>query len=108
MTVNELEKSLNLKKLSAGENKEINSCYISDMLSRVMGGCEAGDIWITVQTSMNMVAVATLAEVACVILPENLTATEEVLQKAAEENITIFTSAETAYTLVTRIAKILL
>jgi serine kinase of HPr protein (carbohydrate metabolism regulator) len=73
-----------------------------------MGGCEAGDIWITVQSSMNMVAVATLAEVACVILPENLTATEEVLQKATEENITIFTSPETAYTLGAKIAKILL
>lgn len=104
MTVNELEKCLNLKRLSAGEDKAITSCYISDMLSRVMGGCKAGDIWITVQSSINMVAVATMVEASCVILPENLTASDEVLEKASEENLTIFSSNEDTFTLAKKIA----
>ncbi|MCL2222059.1 MAG: DRTGG domain-containing protein [Oscillospiraceae bacterium] len=107
MTVNELEKSLTLKKLSEGENREITSCYISDMLSRVMGGLNAGDVWITVQTSLNMVAVATLAEASCIILPEKLTASQEVTDRATEENITIFSADEDAYALAKKISKLL-
>jgi len=106
VTVNKLAESLNLKKLSAGEDKKITSCYISDMLSRVMGGCKEGDVWITVQTSLNMVAVATLAEASCVILPENLTAAKEVIEKATEESIQIFSSPDHAYELAKKISKL--
>jgi len=107
MTVNELEKKLNLKKLSEGENKEITSCYISDMLSRVMGGLNAGGAWITVQTSLNMIAVAALADASCVILPENLTATHEVIERAVEEKITIFSASDDAFALAKKIAELL-
>ena len=107
MTVNELEKNLDLTKLSAGEDKEISSCYISDMLSRVMGGCSAGDIWITVQTSLNMVAVAGLVDASCVILPENLKVTDEALAKAKEENFTIFSTSDSAYVVAKKIAQII-
>jgi len=105
MTLNELEEKLSLKRLtSAGEDREISSCYISDLLSRVLGGCKADDIWITVQISLNMVAVAVMIDAACVILPEDLTAPVNVIEKADEEGLTIFTSSETAYALAKQIA----
>jgi len=107
MTINELEKSLNLKRLSEGEDREVTSCYISDMLSRVMGGLNAGAVWVTVQTSLNMIAVATLAEASCVILPEDLTAPYEVTERAKEENIVIFSSSDDAFALAKKIAGLL-
>ena len=107
MTIYELSEKLGLTKLSGDTDKEVASCYISDLLSRVLGGCQAGDIWITVQSSLNMVAVATMTEASCVILPEGLTAPDNVLEKANEEGLTIFSSEESAFSLAKRIAKLI-
>jgi len=107
MTINELAKELDLERLSGDSDWDITSCYISDLLSRVLGGCESGDIWITVQSSLNMVAVAVMTGVSCVILPEGLTAPDNVIDKANEEGLTIFTSKDDAYTLAIKIAKLI-
>ena len=107
MTSSTLADKLDLMKLSGDTDKEVASCYISDLLSRVLGGCQAGDIWITVQTSLNMVAVAVMAEASCVILPEGLTAPDNVIEKANEEDLTIFSSKENAFELAVKIEKLI-
>jgi len=108
MKLSELEEKLSLKRLTCSEaDREINSCYISDLLSRVLGGCQSGDIWITVQASINMVAVAVMTDAACVILPEDLTAPVNVIEKAVEEELTIFTSPDSAYSIAKQLASLL-
>jgi len=108
MTVNQLKKELDLKVLAQGEDKKINSCYISDLLSRVLGRSKAGDVWITVQTSKNMIAVAVMVEAACVILPEWLTAPDDIVEIAESESLTLFSSGDTAYELAIKISALLL
>jgi len=107
MTTSELSEKLGLKKLSGDTDKEVASCYISDLLSRVLGGCQAGDVWITVQSSLNMVAVAAMTEASCVILPEGLTAPDNVIEKANEEDLTIFSSEESAFSLAVQLSGLL-
>ena len=98
MKVRELVDKLGLKVLS-GENgldREIDGCYVSDLLSDVMGNADAGNVWITLQTHKNVMAVASLKEMACVILVKNLTANEDTLNQSNEEEIPILqTSMET-------------
>ena len=106
MTVNVLGEKLGLIRLGNGTDRNIASCYISDMLSRVLGGCEHGDVWITVQCSVNMVAVAVMTGASCVILPEGLTAAVDVIEKANEEGLTIYSSQESAFTLAIKIAQL--
>ena len=106
MTITKLAEELDLERLSGDEDLDIASCYISDLLSRVLGGCQAGDVWITVQSSLNMVAVAVMTGASCVILPEGLTAPDNVLDKANEEGLTIFTSEETAFSLAVKISQL--
>jgi len=107
MTINELSKELDLTGLSDIKDREIESCYISDLLSRVLGGCQPGDVWITVQSSLNMIAVAMMTDASCVILPEGLTAPESVIEKANEEGLTIFSSKESAFALAVKIAELI-
>jgi len=107
MTTSKLAEELGLIKLTGDEDREIASCYVSDMLSRVLGGCNTNNVLITVQTSLNMVAVAVMTEAACVILPEGLTVSDDVAEKANEENLTIYSSKETAFALATKIAQLL-
>ena len=106
MTVYQLGEKLGLKRLSDGKDGEIASCYISDLLSRVLGGCQTDDVWITVQTSVNMVAVAVMVNASCVILPEGLTASVNIVDKANEEGLTIFSSEENAFSIAVKIARL--
>lgn len=55
-----------------GIDKELTGVYICDLLSWVMAHGSKGDAWITVQTHANIIAVATLLELSCIIVPEEV------------------------------------
>jgi hypothetical protein len=56
-----------------------------------------GMAWITVQTHMNVIAVATLHEMSCIVIPENGRIAPDVAQKAEEEGIAVLSAPMTAY-----------
>ena len=78
---------------------EITCGYSCDLLSWVMSHGASGMAWITVQTHMNVIAVATLMDMACVIVPENIKVETDIIEKAASEEIALISSAKTAYEL---------
>ena len=89
MKVRELVEKLNLTVLSGAEglDREIDGCYVSDLLSDVMGNAEMDNVWVTLQVHKNVMAIASLKELACVILVKGQTATEETLEQSNEEGI---------------------
>ncbi|MBE7038317.1 MAG: AraC family transcriptional regulator [Ruminococcaceae bacterium] len=98
MNTLELEKILDLKCITQNNlAKNISGCYISDLLSLAMGRVGEENVWITVQTNVNIVAIASLTEAACIIVPEDIKVPEDVVNKAKEEDIIIFSSSKTAY-----------
>ncbi|MBT9164266.1 MAG: hypothetical protein DDT22_00130 [candidate division WS2 bacterium] len=100
MLLREVIDSLNLQVLSKGNLEvEVRSGIVSDLLSYVMGNAKEGDLWLTIQTHMNVVAVASLCKVAAVIVTSNLEVNEEVINKAQEEGITILKSSLSSYEL---------
>lgn len=94
MKVQELVDKLGLKVLSGanGMDREIDGCYISDLLSDVMGNAMEGNIWITLQTHKNVMAVASLKELACIILVKNLMPNEETIMQSNDEDLPILQS----------------
>lgn len=106
MKLSELIKKLNLTLLTSKDyaDREIGGCYIGDLLSWVMGRAQQGDVWITIMNNINIVAVASLTDCACILLCEDVTADEEIIQKADAEGIVIIKSGETAYELAARIS----
>lgn len=74
MTVKQLAETLGLEVLSMGDepDREITGGYVGDLLSWVMGRAKSGDCWMTIMSNVNVAAVAELADVACVILAENV------------------------------------
>ena len=89
MKVQELVNALNLKVLSgaSGLDRDIEGCYVSDLLSDVMGNAEMGNIWVTLQVHKNVMAIASLKELACVILVKGQTASDDTLEQSNEEGI---------------------
>lgn len=78
-------------------NKEINGVFVGDLLSWVMGHAEVDNAWITVQGHLNIVAVAALKEISCLIVVGDAEVPAETLQKADEEDIAIFNCSMSAY-----------
>lgn len=80
----------------APEN-EISGIYSCDLLSIVMGRAPAGCAWVTVMGNMNSVAVASLAEIGAIILADGVKPDENALNKAEENGINLFLSAEPVF-----------
>jgi len=99
MTVAELSNLIQARCLTPGldAGREVTCGYACDLLSWVMSHGEEGMAWVTVQTHMNVVAVAVLAEMACVILPESIDMEEESLHKAISEDMIVLSSPLTSY-----------
>ena len=99
MKVQELVEKLNLKVLAGekGLDREIDGCYISDLLSDVMGNAMEGNIWITLQTHKNVMAVASLKELACIILVKNLMPNDETIEQSNDEDLPILQTSLPTY-----------
>jgi len=78
--------------------------YASDLLSCVMAGAHKGDAWVTLQAHMNVVAVATLLDLACVIITEGARLDQAAQDRADEQGIPILYSPQGNYTVVARLA----
>ncbi len=109
MKVSELKEKLNLTVLSSPdfEDRDVTGCYIGDLLSWVMGKAQSGDAWITIMNNINIVAVASLTDAACIILCEGVSLEESIIAKADSEGIIILKSEDTAYRLATGIGKLI-
>ena len=108
MTVNELINALELKVLVEDDlDREVTDCYIGDLLSWVMGRAPGDSAWLTVMGNINSIAVATLADVSCIILVENAALDENARRKAEMHGVNILTSAENSYQLAVKISKLI-
>lgn len=109
MKVQELVDKLNLKVLSGekGLDREIEGCYVSDLLSDVMGNADAGNIWITLQTHKNVMAIASLKELACVIIVKNLSPNEDTLNQSNDEDIPILQTPMSTYEVTGKVYELL-
>lgn len=108
MTVGELVQKENFEVLSEGDfSAEIKGCYCSDLLSHCMANIDTGNVWITVQTNINIVAIATLTEPSCIIIAQGMEMSGDVLDKAKDENVTILRSKLAAYELCVMLGKMI-
>lgn len=84
--------------------EEWSGVYSGDVLSRAMTRIKPGNVWITVVSNINTVAVANLTKAACVILAEGAVLPKEAVAVAEENRVTVFSSPLTVYELCAKIA----
>ena len=99
MNVRELMPHIEARALTGetGLDNPVSAGYACDLLSWVMAHGREHMAWVTVQTHMNVIAVATLHEMSCVIIPEGIHVEDAVAAKAAEEGVAMLSSPLTAY-----------
>lgn len=83
--------------------KEIKDVYIGDLLSVVMGNIKENSLWITSQKSMNVIAIASLNDISAIIFVHSIMPDEEVIRKADECEITLYSTDLSAYEIIKKI-----
>lgn len=77
----------------AAPEREIENIFCGDLLSWAMGRAQEGACWCTVMGNLNTIAVASLKEVACVVLCEGAECPPEVLERAETAQVNLLRCA---------------
>jgi hypothetical protein len=98
MTVIELVEASDFKAVTIpSPEKKIDGVYIGDLLSWVMGKADSSNLWITIMSNINTVAVATLTDVSCILLAEGVMPDGELLKTAEAKGVNILSTGLSAY-----------
>ena len=98
MRLTELIEKLELTLFSPTfSDRSVTGGYTCDLLSDVMGSINEGQVWITLQTHRNVAAIATLKEVAAILLVKGLKPDSDMLEHAIKEGIPVLGSTENAF-----------
>lgn len=108
MDIATLSDLLDLKQVGGDklENRIIDGCIVGDLLSVVMGKAKNNNLWVTIQSHVNIIAVASLINISGVIITEGFKADVETIEKANEENIKVFESNLSTYEIVKQLVKL--
>ena len=105
MKLTDVIQNLNLTVRSAQGNlgREVTGGYASDLLSDVLAHSNEGDLWITLQIHQNIVAVASMKNLAGIVLVNSREPEKETLEKAQEEDVVIMVSDLSTFEVVGRL-----
>ena len=84
--------------------REVAGGYCGDLLSWVMGRAGQDNVWITIMSNMNIVAVASLSDVSAVVLAEGVSLDQSVIDTAEAKGVNILSSEKGAFELAALIA----
>lgn len=108
MRISEMAKLLEAEILTLPDPElEVSGCYCGDLLSWVMGRAEENQIWITIMTNLNVVAVASLSGVSAVLITENAEVDKDALAKAEEQGINMLRTSLSTFEAAVKVGKIL-
>ena len=108
MTVRELCEKTGLQALTLPDpDREVEGGYAGDLLSWVMGNAFGGCAWVTIMTNRNILAVATLIEMACIILAEGCELDEELQSLAEDQGVNVLGSPQGTYEICAALSKVL-
>jgi predicted transcriptional regulator len=99
MKLSDIIEKLDLNVLSGKNllNREINGGYVSDMLSDVIAHAEKGYIWVTLQTHLNIIPVASMKEISGIIIVNGRRPDQNTLEKAKTEGIPVLGTERNAF-----------
>lgn len=108
MTVSEMAGKLHLHSLAMPDpEREVESGYAGDMPSWVMGNADQGCAWLTIMNNRNIIAVAVLLDMACIVVAEGSEVPEDVVKLAESKDVNLLSSDKDVFTLSAEIAGLL-
>ena len=108
MNVRDIVEALPIDVLTGEERLDtsVEGGYVADLLSCVMAGAATDNVWITLQTHANIVAVASLLGIAAIIVAEGAPVPEETLRKAQSQDMIVLSTQEPIFETVARLVEL--
>jgi len=108
MNIRDLVEALPIDVLTGEDmlDRSVAGGYVADLLSCVMAGAAADNVWITLQTHANIVAVASLLGIAAIIVAEGAPVPQETLRKAQSQDMIVLSTPEPIYETVARLVEL--
>ena len=105
MNLKEIARKLELEvKVDGGSlADEVRGGYASDLISDVIANAREGDLWVTLQTHQNTVAVASMKGLAGIVFVNGRQPEADTLTKARQEDVALLVSALPAFELIGRL-----
>jgi hypothetical protein len=94
---------LEVRSAKTSLDREVHGGYASDLLSDVLAHAEESNLWITLQIHQNIVAIASMKNLAGIILVNGREPEPQAVEKAEAENVVIMVSKMSAFELVGRL-----
>lgn len=88
MTVNDILKHPEFTVVNQEDDRALEKVFCCDLLSIAMAKAPEDSAWVTVMSNRNVIAVATLADVSCVILAEGYSYDDDAIE-AAKGKVTL-------------------
>jgi predicted transcriptional regulator len=107
--LNQIIEQLNLKIRSGtgSLDREVTGGYVSDLLSDVIANGKEGNLWITLQTHENIVAVAIMNKLAGVLIINDREPENETRERAEEEDVPILVTGQSSFEIAGRLFELL-
>ncbi len=105
MKLKELAEQLGweLKTQNVPVEAEVRTGYASDLLSDVLANSIEGDLWVTRQTHLNIVAIAVMRDLSGILLVNGAQPEPDTVEKAAEKMVPIFRTPLPTFEIVGRL-----
>ncbi|MCL2010684.1 MAG: serine kinase [Synergistaceae bacterium] len=98
MNIAEICEALELEVTHPGDGaREIEGVIVGDLLSHILGEAGGNWLWVTIQTHINVVAVAVLKELPMIILSSGRMPLDDMAEKCREENIALAVTPLSSY-----------
>jgi predicted transcriptional regulator len=109
MKITEIITAFDLKVISGqtGLSNDITGGYVSDLLSDVIGNAKEGQVWITLQTHQNVIAVASLKDLSAVIIVRGNIPEADTIIKSNLENIPVLSTEMDTFNIAGRLFELL-
>lgn len=84
--------------------RTIQGVYVGDLLSVVMGKAKENSVWVTIQGHVNIIAVASLINMACVIVTEGFDIDQDTIERAIEQEVVVYKTRLSSYEVCAKLA----
>jgi len=106
-TINEINAALGAKVHVLGDgDKVVERAAVGDLLSFVMGSDSDEAAWVTIQTHLNVAAVAVLKEIPIIIIAAGRQPAADLAARCDEENIALVTAGSSIFGVCTILARL--
>ena len=102
ISLKEIVETLKIETLSSAGllDRPVAGGYASDLLSCVIKSAKKDDLWVTLQSHLNIVAVASLLGLAGIIITEGSRPDQETVARAENEGVVLMITPRDTYSIV--------